>query len=280
MGVAIGYALAEPGAVTFAIFTALAMGLAAPYAALTLQPAWTRMLPKPGAWMEVLRQAVSVPIFATVIWLAWVLANAYGAAVLAALLAGFLLIAIAGWFLGRWPAQRWSTIMAALILAGFVVLSASAPKTLAVTNLTQEDIAALASLPSMQRQGQWQPWSASLVARYQSQGRPVFVDFTASWCLSCQVNERVALTTPEVRKAFADANVALLRADWTQHDEAIAQTLASLGRSGVPAYALYVPGEASPRLLPEVLTPGIVTEALNKLPHGATQPTVASSNLQ
>jgi thiol:disulfide interchange protein DsbD len=269
MGVAIGYALAEPGAVTFAIFTALALGLAAPYAALTLQPAWTRVLPRPGAWMEVLRQAVSVPIFATVIWLAWVLANAYGAAVLAALLAGFLLIAIAGWFLGRWPAQRWSTIMAAVILAGFIALSTWAPKALAT-----------ASTPSASPEHAWQPWSSETVARYQSQGRPVFVDFTASWCLSCQVNERVALTTPEVRKAFADANVALLRADWTQHDEAIAQTLASLGRSGVPAYALYVPGEASPRLLPEVLTPGIVTEALNKLPHAATQPTVASSNLQ
>jgi thiol:disulfide interchange protein DsbD len=269
MGVAIGYALAEPGAVTFAIFTALALGLAAPYAALTLQPAWTRILPRPGAWMEVLRQAVSVPIFATVIWLAWVLANAYGAAVLAALLAGFLLIAIAGWFLGRWPAQRWSTILAAIILAGFIALSTWAPKTLAV-----------AASPSASPEHAWQPWSAEIVARYQSQGRPVFVDFTASWCLSCQVNERVALTTPEVRKAFADANVALLRADWTQHDEAIAQTLASLGRSGVPAYALYVPGEISPRLLPEVLTPGIVTDALNKLPHGATQPAVASSNLQ
>jgi thiol:disulfide interchange protein len=269
MGVAIGYALAQPSAVTFAVFTALALGLAAPYAALTLQPAWTRILPKPGAWMEVLRQAVSVPIFATVIWLAWVLANAYGAAVLAALLAGFLLIAIAGWFLGRWPAQRWSTIMAALILAGFVALSTWAPKTLAI-----------ASTPAASQEHAWQPWSAETVARYQSQGRPVFVDFTASWCLSCQVNERVALTTPEVRKAFSDANVALLRADWTQHDEAIAQTLASLGRNGVPAYALYVPGEASPRLLPEVLTPGIVTDALNKLPHGATQPTVASSNLQ
>jgi thiol:disulfide interchange protein len=267
MGAAIGYALAQPSIVTLAVFTALALGLAAPYAALTLQPAWTRLLPKPGAWMEVLRQAVSVPIFATVIWLAWVLANAYGAAVLAALLAGFLLIAIAGWFLGRWPAQRWSTILAALILAGFIALSVWAPKTLAV-----------ASTPSASPEHASQPWSAETVARYQSQGRPVFVDFTASWCLSCQVNERVALTTPEVRKAFADANVALLRADWTQHDEAIAQALAGLGRSGVPAYALYVPGEPQPRLLPEVLTPGIVTDALNKLPHSATQPTVASSN--
>jgi thiol:disulfide interchange protein DsbD len=269
MGVAIGYALAQPAAVTFAVFTALALGLAAPYAALTLQPAWTRILPKPGAWMEVLRQAVSVPIFATVIWLAWVLANAYGAAVLAALLAGFLLIAIAGWFLGRWPAQRWATITAVVVLAGFVALSTWAPKNLAA-----------AAPNSSARSGEWEPWSAETVARYQSQGRPVFVDFTAGWCLSCQVNERVALTTPEVRKAFTGANVALLRADWTQHDEAIAQTLASLGRNGVPVYALYVPGEASPRLLPEVLTPGIVTDALNRLPHGATQPTVASSNPQ
>jgi thiol:disulfide interchange protein DsbD len=106
------------------------------------------------------------------------------------------------------------------------------------------------------------------------------VDVTASWCLSCQVNERVALSKPEVKKALADANVALLRADWTQHDDAITDTLAKLGRSGVPAYALYVPGEASPRLLPEVLTPGIVTDAVGRLPHSATQPTVASSNPQ
>jgi thiol:disulfide interchange protein DsbD len=269
MGAAIGYALAQPAAVTFAVFTALALGLAAPYAALTLQPAWTRALPKPGAWMEVLRQAVSVPIFATVIWLAWVVANSYGAAVLAALLAGFLLIAIAGWFLGRWPAKRWSTIAAAFILACFVALTAWAPKNLAAP-----------AAASSARSGEWEPWSAETVSRYLSQGRPVFVDFTASWCLSCQVNERVALSKPEVRKAFVDANVALLRADWTQHDEAIAQTLASLGRNGVPVYALYVPGENSPRLLPEVLTPGIVTEAVNKLPRASTQPTVASSNLK
>jgi thiol:disulfide interchange protein DsbD len=270
MGAAIGYALAQPAAVTFAVFTALALGLAAPYLALALQPAWTRVLPKPGAWMEVLRQAVSVPIFATVIWLAWVLANAYGATLLAALLAGFLLIAIAGWFLGRWPAKRWSTVVAAVILAGFMALSGWASKEFAARTATSASLT----------QGEWEPWSVGTVNRYLSQGRPVFVDFTASWCLSCQVNERVALGTPEVRKAFAGSNVALLRADWTQHDDAITETLAALGRSGVPVYALYVPGEASPRLLPEVLTPGIVTDALNKLPHTATQPTVASSNMQ
>ncbi len=127
MGAAIGYALAQSAAVTFVVFTALALGLAAPYVALTLQPAWTRLLPKPGAWMEVLRQAVSVPIFVTVIWLAWVLAQAYGASLLAALLASFLLLAIAGWFLGRWPAKRWAAIVAGAILLVAVAVSVFAP---------------------------------------------------------------------------------------------------------------------------------------------------------
>jgi thiol:disulfide interchange protein DsbD len=263
MGAAIGYALSQSALVTFAVFTALALGLAAPYVALTLQPAWTRLLPRPGAWMEVLRQAVSVPIFITVIWLAWVLAVAYGAGILAALLASFLLLAIAGWFLGRWPARRWATAVAALILLGVVALavygqrlvSETAGKTVLPGNADQNSTA-----------NGWQPWSAEAVSRYQSQSRPVFVDFTAAWCLSCQVNERVALNRPEVQQAFQSANVVLLRADWTRHDESITQALAALGRSGVPAYALYAPGETSPRLLPEVLTPGIVMETLSKLP--------------
>ena len=261
MGAAVGYALAQSPAVTFAVFTALALGLAAPYVALTLQPAWTRLLPRPGAWMEVLRQAIAVPIFATVIWLAWVLAGAYGASVLAALLASCLLLAIAGWFLGRWPAKRWSAIVAALILLGVIAISVFAPAKLA--ELPENENAPTGTAA---RGAAWEPWSADAVTRYQAQGRPVFVDFTAAWCLSCQVNERVALQQPEVQKAFADANVVLLKADWTRHDDAITQALSGLGRSGVPAYALYVPEEASPRLLPEALTPGIVLEELGKLP--------------
>jgi thiol:disulfide interchange protein DsbD len=269
MGAAIGYALAAPPPATFAVFTTLALGLAAPYLALTLQPAWTRILPRPGAWMEVLRQAVSVPIFGTVIYLVWVVAQAYGATMLAALLTGFLLLAIAGWFLGRWPAKGWSAVLAGLIVLCVVVLSVYASD-------------ALGAAPQMRATtGQktvWEPWSAETVSRYEANGRPVFVDFTASWCLSCQVNERVALSRPEVKKAFSDANVALLKADWTQHDDAISQTLEKLGRSGVPVYALYVPGESKPRLLPEALTPGIVIEALTSLPHPSAQTAAASPN--
>jgi thiol:disulfide interchange protein DsbD len=260
MGAAIGYALAQPAAVTFVVFTALALGLAAPYLALTLQPAWTRLLPRPGAWMEVLRQVIAVPIFVTVIWLAWVLAQAYGAGVLAALLTGLLLLAIAGWFLGRWPAQRWATVVAAAIVLAVIALCVFAPGKLAAAPESQSG-----SLV----QGHWEAWSEAAVSRYEAEGRPVFVDFTASWCLSCQVNERVALGQPSVQRAFQDANVALLKADWTRHDEAITQALTALGRSGVPAYALYAPGQSEPQMLPEVLTPGIVVDAVEKLPKAA-----------
>jgi thiol:disulfide interchange protein DsbD len=269
MGAALGYALAQSAGVTFAVFTALALGLAVPYVALTLQPAWTRMLPKPGVWMEVLKQAVAVPIFATAIWLAWVLAAAYGAGLLASLLSSFLLLAIAGWFLGRWPARRWAAVVAGSIVLGVIAVSVFAPGKLETQplGLTAEDVGALASLPAMQRG--WQPWSAEGVSRAQAAGQPVLVDFTAKWCLSCQVNERVALERPEVQKALQDANVALFKADWTRHDEAITETLTALGRSGVPAYALYVPGRSQPELLPEVLTPGIVIDALGRLPKSA-----------
>lgn len=263
MGAAIGYALAQTAAVTFAVFTALALGLAAPYVALTLQPAWTRILPKPGAWMEVLKQAVSVPIFATVIGLAWVLANAYGATLLAALLVGLLLLAIAGWFLGRWPAKRWATTVAAAIVLCVVALCVIGPRKLAATPS--------AATPAG-TQSAWQPWSPDAFAKAQASGRPVFVDFTASWCLSCQVNERVALDQPEVQKAFADTHVVLLRADWTQHDDAITQALTALGRSGVPTYVLYAPGQSQAQILPEVLTPSIVTEAIAKVSNTAATP--------
>lgn len=279
MGVALGYALSQTAIVTFAVFTALALGLATPYLALTLQPAWTRILPRPGPWMEVLKQAVSVPIFGTAIWLAWVLANAYGAAVLAALLCSFLLLAIAGWFLGRWPAKHWATTVAALIVAAAVALMSFG------AHLTEAQVvpgfANSADRPLALRLDSgsvWQPWSADAVSRYQSQGHPVFVDFTASWCLSCQVNERVVLSKPEVKRAFADANVVLMRADWTRYDDNITRTLNSLGRSGVPTYALYLPGESQPHLLPEVLTPGIVTNAIGELPHTPTQTASSRAN--
>jgi thiol:disulfide interchange protein/DsbC/DsbD-like thiol-disulfide interchange protein len=256
MGAAIGYAMAQTAAVTFAVFTLLALGLAAPYLALAFQPAWTRLLPRPGAWMEILRQAVSIPIFGTVIWLAWVVAQAYGATMLAALLAGFLLLAIAGWFLGRWPGKGWAAVLAALFVLCVVGLGIYSADALAIPT----------KAVSGTESGSWQPWSEDAVKKAQADGHPVFVDFTAKWCLSCQVNERVALDKPEVKQAFKDAHVVLLKADWTQHDDAITTALQHLGRDGVPVYALYPPGQGGPTLLPEALTPGIVVDAVKGLP--------------
>ncbi len=262
MGAAIGFALAQSAAASFVIFTALGLGLAAPYLLLTLQPSWTRLLPRPGAWMDVLKQATSVPIFATVIWLVWVMAQTRGAGGVAVLLSALLLLAVAGWVLGRWPTRRGASLAAMAILLGAIGLCAWGLPTL--TSPVSESQAPGAGAAAGQN---WKPWSQAAVDAARAAGQPVFVDFTASWCLSCQVNERVALRTDAVQQAFAARHVALFKADWTAHDDAITQALAGLGRSGVPTYVLYAPGAGRPgTVLPEVLTPGIVLDALKSLP--------------
>jgi thiol:disulfide interchange protein DsbD len=257
MGAAIGYALAASAVVSFAVFTALGLGLAAPYLLLAYNPAWTRLLPRPGAWMEVLKQAIAVPIFATVIWLVWLFTQSVGANALLGLLAGFLLLGVAGWILGRWPARLPATIAAALVLVCAVALPV-----VAVDQLGTPGPAA----PANAKGNDWVPFTPDVVEKYRAQGRPVLVDFTASWCLSCQVNERVVLDRPDVQQRLRESGVALVKADWTRHDEAIGQALEALGRSGIPAYALYPATPGAPvELLPEVLTPGIVYSALDSL---------------
>ena len=253
MGAAIGFALAQPTWITFAVFTALGLGLAAPYVLLTLQPAWTRLLPRPGVWMETLKQLTAVPMFATVIWLTWVYGRLFsGAGVsagqgsdhIARLLLGFLLLAIAGWVLAKWPAHRGASIAALLISAVAFATPLYTPKDTALA---------------------WQPYSRATLDQARAAGQPVFIDFTAAWCLSCQVNERLVLKSAEVEREFTAHKVALLRADWTQYDPAITQELASVGRSGVPTYVLYpaAPGSAA-NLLPELLTKPVVLDALRK----------------
>ncbi len=260
MGVAIGYALAQGGAgvVTFAVFTALGLGLALPYLLLAYNPGWTRILPKPGAWMEILKQLTAVPIFATVIWLVWLFTQTAGANAMLGLLAGFLLLGIAGAVLGRWPARRVATIAAILVVCGAVAL----PVYAAYVFPAPDAETTTAKGPG----NDWKPFTPGIVAEYQAQGKPVLVDFTAKWCLSCQVNERVVLDRADVQKRLSQSGVVLVRADWTRHNPEIGAALAALGRSGIPAYALYSaqPG-SSPKLLPEVLTPGIVYSALDSL---------------
>jgi thiol:disulfide interchange protein len=260
MGAAIGYALAHSAAVSLAVFTALGLGLAVPYLLLAYNPAWTRLLPKPGAWMEILKQAVAVPIFGTVIWLVWVFAQIAGTNALIGLLAGFLLLAIAGWVLGRWPGERPAASVAVVIGVLAVAL------TVRVTQLFREVHFDPAHVLAVQTKQDWQPFSPELIAQSRAQGKPVFVDFTASWCLSCQVNERVILDSETVKQHLKDSGAVLVRADWTNQDADITKALAALGRSGVPTYAIYPADPAAqPHVLPEVLTQGIVIDALNSL---------------
>jgi thiol:disulfide interchange protein DsbD len=247
MGAAVGFALAQTATVTFLIFTALALGLAAPYVLLTLFPGWMRFLPKPGAWMEVLKQACSVPIFATVIWLVWLYARLTSVDMVLWLLAAFLLLAAAGWALGRWPARAFSSF-AALVL----VAAAIAAPLYAQHKHSEAEV--------------WQPWSEQAVAQARTQGHSVFVDFTAAWCLSCQFNERTVLNSTAVQSEMGSAHVVRLRADWTHYDPAITQSLAQLGRSGVPTYVVYPASpQAQPDVLPEALTQSTVLEALRRV---------------
>ena len=178
----------------------------------------------------------------------------------ALLLGGFLLLAIAGWVLGRWPAKGFASAIAAAV--GLLAIALPIYAAQEYGNVT----AAVANARAVKGALSWEPFTPQLVEAYRAQGKPVFVDFTASWCLSCQVNERVVLNREDVQKRLRDSGIALVRADWTRHDEVIAQTLASLGRSGVPTYVLYsgTAGEA-PQILPEVLTTGIIFDALDGL---------------
>jgi thiol:disulfide interchange protein len=255
MGAAVGFALAQNAVVAFTVFTALALGLAAPYVLLTFHPLWMRHLPRPGAWMEVLKQGTSIFIFGTVIWLVWLFASTAGVDALTALLASFLLLAIAGWILGRWPARRVASAFAVTV----IVLAVATP----LYALWKFPASDAVSAKNNQGAAGWQPYSRASLEQYRAQGKPVFVDFTARWCLSCQVNERVVLNRPDVRRSLRDSGIVLVRADWTRHDESIAAALGELGRSGVPTYVVYLPGRPA-LILPEVLTPGIVFDALKK----------------
>ena len=252
MGAALGYALVRPAPEAMLVFTALALGMALPYLVLCCVPRLTRRLPRPGAWMDSLKQVLAFPLYASVVWLVWVLGQQAGIDAVARLLSGLVLVAAGCWAIGHWAraargARVVARILALLVIAGGLVLAwpAEPPSTARSTAQTA-----------------WQPWSAAAVQAAVSRGQPAFVDFTAAWCVTCQVNKRLVLSAEPVERRFAELDVVRLRADWTSRDPAITAALARLNRSGVPVYALYPAGGGEPRLLPEVLTQGLVLDAL------------------
>ncbi len=258
MAAAVGAALAMPAAATLAVFAALGLGLAAPYAALGVAPGLARWLPRPGAWMERLRQALAFPMYAAGAWLAWVLTVQAGPDGLAALLAGAVLLGFAAWALG--VAQRGGEGQGGRRRAGRAVAAAAGLGVLAL-------LPGLAAAPAgpagaVEQEAGVEPWSAALVAGLRAQDRPVFVNLTAAWCITCQVNDRLALNTAAVREGFAARRVAYLKGDWTRGDPAVGALLREHGREGVPLYLLYPAGGGAPAVLPQVLTEGIMLRAL------------------
>jgi thiol:disulfide interchange protein DsbD len=244
MGAAVGYAVTQPPGLGLAVFLALALGFALPVVALSFAPGLLRLLPKPGRWMVVLKQGFAFPMFATAIWLVWVASVQAGpggvlAALVAVLAAGFI-VWLLGVTRGTGRGRLVSSALAVLVAAGtgwFVLQSATPSATVEA------------------RAGDNQAWSPERVARLQAEGRPVFVNFTAAWCITCLANERVALSRQDVKDAFAEMKVVSLKADWTNRNSAIAQALAEHGRAGVPLYLFY-PGQkgAQAEILPQLLT--------------------------
>lgn len=256
MGTALGWSLTQPAAAALAVFAALGVGLAAPMLLLGFVPALARALPRPGPWMDGFRQFLAFPLYLTVVWLLWVYGEQTTSLGMASLLAALTVLAFALWLLGRRPLMRSPRmrVTAALVSAVALVLAIGLPLSTPVPQATEKNSSSDA-----------EPWSEQRLAELRASGRPVLVNMTAAWCITCLANERVALSSDAVRDILAARDVTYLKGDWTRQDTAITRYLERYGRNGVPLYVLYPVGGGMPRVLPQLLSAESVTEAIRSM---------------
>ncbi len=254
MGASLGFALGLPVFEALLIFAAIGVGMALPYVAASFIPAVARALPKPGAWMDTFKKFMAFPMFATVVWLVWVLGQQSGIDGAGALLAILLVLCMVLWSLTLHGKAK--AYFAIISIASLAYITPA----IGINITKNSDVAAV----SPQAGELWQNWEPGRVDQLLASGRPVFVDFTAAWCVTCQFNKKSTLSNPGLLAEFESKKVQLLRADWTRRDPAIGAALKDLGRSGVPVYVLYAPGKA-PQVLSEIISVDDVRQVLGKI---------------
>lgn len=264
MAGALGYALTQPAVVALSVFAALGLGFAAPFVAVAFIPAILQRMPRPGAWMETLKKGLAFPMYGAALWLTWVFAQQAGPIALGQVLAAGVLAAFGAWVYGLSQARRASgRAFLVQMIAGLLCLVAALALAISAALVAKPPAAADAA-PSSGPGLVAEAWSPERVAALRAEGRPVLVDFTAAWCVTCQVNEKVALSGGKVAEAFKAQNAVFLKADWTNRDPVIAKALAEFGRVGVPLYVVYPKNGGEPVILPQLLTEGMVIEAIEK----------------
>jgi thiol:disulfide interchange protein DsbD len=259
MGAALGFALSQPPFALLAVFVSLGFGLALPYLLLSYSPSLQRYLPKPGVWMDRLKQAMAFPMYAAAVWLVWVLVQQAGVNSVVIALGGMVLISFAAWL---YEMTKFSEILTQRISTGFAILALMSAliggyfgiETSAAVTVENSETTA---------EKNYEPYSAERLRALRAEGKPIFVNFTAAWCISCLVNEKVALSQSSVKDTFKQRGITYLKGDWTNRDAEITKILSEFGRSGVPLYLYYPAGiNTSPEILPQILTPEIVLQTV------------------
>jgi thiol:disulfide interchange protein DsbD len=269
LGTALGFAFAQPGWIILLIFTAVAIGMALPYLVLTSRPAWMKLMPRPGEWMVTAKQFMGFLMMGTLLWLLYVLGKQLGMEAVVWTSAFLLMIGVACWLIGRFATLSASRARHALVWIASALVVAAGYWLFLQPVMDAKD--ALFAGPSAEVSAadaghiRWEPFTVEGLDRHLADGKGVFIDFTAEWCLTCKVNEKTVLADADVVTRLTSSGLVPIKADWTSRNPDITRLLAKFGRSGVPLYVVFPPGKPSePLILPEVITPGIVIEAIEK----------------